>query len=326
MRRFWISVAVLALVTGGCKQEGPTGPGENGTGQGTGNLRIEAVVTPQGAFVELYDSTGQGITGATVIINGQTLTSTPLTPGVYMDTTIHYQKGETYELQVNAPGYGSASATVRAPQIDSLKITQPPRGAQLPPGDPIQVVWTYYGGQNDGLVGVNFSYENTDSLEYESDTLPGSTTQHTIPGSHTTRNGNATISVSAGKITAISGLLTPSYFAVGTYDEVEVVIGQGGGGGGTGTWSGTLQGTINGQTVTGTWYYANGYFGGTLSGGVSTYFGGQISSWPPQNATVFTQTGLTLSFTGAVQGNQVSGTWEVTAGGTGSGTWEGTQQ
>lgn len=332
MRRLWILTATLALILSGCTKESTTGPGEGGgggtgggAGSGTGNLVVEAAVTPEGAWVILKDSTGAPITGATVTINGRTLSSSPIIGGYYFDSTVVYRKGQTYELRVDAPNYGSAQATAQAPQIDSLKITDPTSGAQFNPGDPIPVSWTYYGGQNDGSVGVSFSYRDTTT--YFSGELSGSTTSHTIPGSATAQEGTARIFVSAGRYIEISGLADSSYFAVGTYDEVQVTIGQGGGG--TGDWAGTLEGTLNGQEITGSWYYTAGYFGGVFAstaGGDTTYFYGQISSWPPQNAWVYTQTGLVLSFTGTVQGNQVSGTWEAVFGGTGSGTWEGSRQ
>ncbi len=335
----WTVVAALALAGCSKKDEGGEGGGNTGggTGSGSGNLAVVAVVSPQLTYAELQDTLGQPIADAEVRINGVLLS--PAGPGFYMTNSVTYAKGETYTLSINAEGYGSAEATVTAPNIDSLKITAPNDGAQLEPNTAIQVNWSYYGGENNGLVGLSLDYTSpTDTTTYESGILDGATTSHTIPAEATALEGEASISVSAGDFAVIEGLPDPdptddfegSIFGVVTYDDVSVTIGSGGGGA-EGQWMGTLSGTMDNSAAGGYWTYpvvgnplANvGFMVATDQDTV--YLGGNTDTWPPQNLNLISedfQTTMTIS--GELVGSDsVAGTWEMSGVHNGSGTWGG---
>ncbi len=335
----WTVVAALALAGCSKKEEGGGGgTGGNtggGTGSGSGNLALIVAITPDFAYAELKDTLGNPITNAEVRINDVLLS--PASPGFYMTQSVTYAKGTTYTLSVNAEGYGTAQASVTAPGIDSLTITQPENGAQLNPNTEIPVSWTYYGGENNGLVGLSLDYSSpTDTTTYESGILQGSTTSHTIPASATALEGEATISVTAGDFALVEGLADPdptdpfegSIFGVFTFNTVDVTIGTGGGG--NQLWSGTLSGTVDNAPAAGYWSYpidnplANIVF--YVSTGADTLlFGGNASTWPPQNLSLVSEDlSSTLTISGELVGaDSVTGTWQMSGAHTGSGTWTG---
>ncbi len=333
----WTVVAALALAGCSKKDEGGEGGGNTGggTGTGSGNLAVVAAVTPSFAYAQLQDTLGQPIAEAEVRINGVLLSPAGL--GFYMTNSVTYAKGETYTLSINAEGYGSAEATVTAPNIDSLKVTAPNDGAQLEPNTAIQVNWSYYGGENNGLVGLSLDYSSpTDTTTYESGILDGATTSHTIPAEATALEGEATISVSAGDFAVIEGLPDPdptddfegSIFGVVTYDDVSVTIGSGST---EEYWVGTLAGTVDGGAAEGYWTYplvgnpvVNVGFR-VVTAQDTLYLGGNTSTWPPQNLNLMSedfQTTMTVS--GQLVGSDsVTGTWEMSGAHSGSGTWGG---
>ncbi len=334
----WTVVAALALVGCSKKEEGGGGGGSNtggGTGSGSGNLAVLAAVTPDMAYAQLQDTLGQPITGAEVRINGVLLS--PVGSGFYMTNSVTYAKGQTYTLNINAEGYGSAQATVTAPNIDSLKITAPNDGAQLDPNTAFQVTWTYYGGENNGFVGLSLDYTSpTDTTTYESGILDGATTSHTIPAEATALEGEATISVTAGDFARIEGLPDPdptdpfegSLFGAATFHKVNVTIGSGST---EEYWVGTLAGTVDGGAAEGYWTYplvgnpvANVGFR-VVTAQDTLYLGGNTSTWPPQNLNLMSedfQTTMTVS--GQLVGSDsVTGTWEMSGAHSGSGTWGG---
>ncbi len=335
----WTVIAALALAGCSKEEEGGGGNGGNtggGTGTGSGNLAVVAAVAQDLAYAELHDTLGNPVLNAEVRINGTLLN--PVGGGVYMTTSVTYAKGVTYTLEINAGEYGTAQATVTAPNIDSLQITQPSPGAQWEPNTEIPVTWEYVGGENNGLVGLSLDYTTpTDTTTYESGILSGSTTSHTIPASATALEGEATVSVMAGDFAVIEGLPDPdptdpfegSVFGVFTGDEVDLVIGSGGGGGNQ-QWTGTLTGTVDGNQASGYWYYpfdnplANTMFF-VATDTDTLYFGGNTSTWPPQDLSLMSQdltTSLTVS--GDLVGtDSVVGTWQMNGAHSGSGTWTG---
>lgn len=231
MRRLWLDglfiILVILLGLTGCKKEeettAPPPPG------GETNFSIVAIVHEDGATVFLWDSLGNTIDNATVVINNDTL---PLFFDIYYDTLVRFANGATYSLHVDAGTYGTLDAQVTAPSIDSLKISFPTPNTQLPMGSPVTVTWNYYGGTNDKDITVMFAYTDTTTY-YTWPALPGSSTSHTIPGSALYKNGDALITVYAGEFLSFEDLLPPpspdygfvSLFAVITSDQVNVVVG-----------------------------------------------------------------------------------------------------
>ncbi len=335
----WSVVAGLALMGCSKSNEGGGGGGQQGggTGSGSGNLALTAVVSKSLSYAELKDTLGNPISGAEVRINNTLLS--PLGPGFYMSTSVVYQKGTTYTLTVDAGEYGSAEATVTAPDVEAVEITAPENGAHFDKNSEISVSWTYGGGSNDGLVGLTFDYTSPqDTTTYESGILDGSTTSHTIPSSATFLDGHAVIDVIAGDYAVIEGLADPdpsddfegSIFGVFTDDTVGVNIGTGEGGT-EGQWAGTLTGTVDGSNAAGGWAYPYEGIPGVnvaffvYAGSDTLALGGNTSTWPPQGVQLMSMDfQTTMTITGQLVGaDSVTGTWEMSGAHSGSGTWGG---
>ncbi len=264
MRRYLMALGIASLLISGisCSSNQPTEPGNGGegggggSGSGSGAFSVEAYVSTGFSAVKLRDSLGNPITTATVVINGDTLS---LYGTTYYSNTVSYTSGETYNLSIDAGDYGTASATVTAPNIDGVNITSPDSGQVFQTGSPIDVSWVYQGGDNsDGKAGLTLYYDSRDTLTYYSGILNGTTTSHTIPAGATSLEGDAHISIMAGNLTTISGLLDPdpydgldgSFFIVYVFDYVDIYIGDTSGGGGTptdvsGDWGGRWQSLMN---------------------------------------------------------------------------------
>jgi hypothetical protein len=258
-----------------------------------------------------------------------------------MDTTLRYMKDSTYELVVDAGNLGQVVASVKAPSIDSVVIDEPMADTNIPKDTPLPVKWHYLGGTNDGVVGVSFAYDDSDT-GYFSGFLAGGTTQHTVPGEYLNRDGNASVSVFAGNYKKLDGLLSPppdtllglpglgySLFGAFVSSYVDVVVGQGSSLGGN--WMGILWGQVNGQHVDSLnsvwqWMSSNSNYQGQLTWGQNNQelFGGVVS-FPPSNAKVLGNLGDTsiLNTLEVLSGDTIHGTWELKGPNTGSGEWGG---
>ena len=188
-----VLLTVSIVLAAGCKKK-TTEPGGGG-GTASGKIRLAGFVTDMVSYVILEDSLGNPITDATVKINDVLLHYDPLLAS-YFDTTVKYQNGASYTLTVDAGDHGSVQATVVAPTIDSVRITNLTQNQNVLINQPLDVTWQYYGGSNDRYVYFEFAYDN-DSVSYFKYDLDGSTTSHTVPASELDHEGNADVTVGA---------------------------------------------------------------------------------------------------------------------------------
>lgn len=334
MRRYLIAIGIASMLIS-CSSKQPTEPGNGeeggGSGSGAGAFSVVAYVTTGMSVVKLMDSLGNPIGGATVVINGDTLSPYGTT---YYSNTISYAPGQTYNLTIDAGNYGTASATVTAPNIDGVNIVSPDSGQVFQTGSPINVSWSYQGGDNsDGKVGLTLYYDSQDTLTYYSGILNGTTTSHTIPSGATSLEGDAHISLMAGNIVTIDGLLDPdpfddidgSYFIVYTFDYVYIYIGDTTGGGNptdiSGAWYGRWESLMNanpgcnGDTlqVTIPSVASDGSFSADIDGGCAGNFTSNGTAIDFQvQMTTSTPYG-TLYYTGDINPtiDSIGGTWRV---------------
>ena len=257
----------------------------------------------------------------------------------YFDSTVKFQNGATYTIDVDAGTYGSAHATLTAPTIDSVRITSPQEGTQVPVGQDLPVTWQYFGGSNNGYAALNFAYDNGDTA-YDVWDMSGSTTNHTVPGSWLNMEGLADVTVYAYRYVTFPDLLNPrgdattpygtSAVGVGTFHSVQITVGQGGGGTGE-NWGGMFLGVVDGTIpVTGNWTYegASGTFSATLTG-FPTYneqFQATWGTFPSSPFQVVGNLGDTLTLLISYQtGDTLGGTWTLNGIHNGSGSWGGTR-
>ncbi len=225
-----ITLIFIGLMAGACATESPTEPAPPSPSY---NFSIAAHIFPGASVVVLADSTGNPIdtSRAEVYINDSPLL---YLYGKYISYSIFYTAGSTYNLKVIVDS-DTITASVTTPDLDSLRITQPPESTVFAPETAIPVSWSYYGSIGTGKAFVVMDYEIPDTTTYISGPLDGITTSDTIPPEATSLEGRARISVMGGDLATIPGLLDPdttdridgSYLAAYTLDEVYVEIGGG---------------------------------------------------------------------------------------------------
>ncbi len=339
MKKNLIGLLIVSVVLStGCKKK-TTEPGGGGEGTATGKLRVGGTVTEIGSFVWVQDSLGNPITDATVKINDAVLHYEQFF-SAFFDSTVKYQNGATYTLSIDAGTHGSAQATVTAPTIDSVRITNLTQNQNVLMNQPLDVTWQYYGGNNNKFVSFEFAYDE-DTTRYFKYDLDGSTTSQTVPASKLNHEGNADVSVTAYNYTHIEGAELPNgmdsppelgaVFGAGTIHTVQVHVTSdtsGGGGGGSSFWNGIFSGTVNGTEATGTWTYTPLPYP-TFNADIYAYpysenFLQLNVSFPFQQLTLTGSMGNTLTLVTTYQtADSVSGTWTLSGSANGSGTWGG---
>ncbi len=345
MKKAWTLLMVGVIALAGCKKSS-TGPGEGGEGgggegQASGVFALSGMISDFGTVIYVQDSLGQPITNATVEINNTLIPYFALMQA-YFDSTVKFQNGATYTIDVDAGTYGSAHATLTAPTIDSVRITSPQEGTQVPVGEDLPVTWQYFGGSNNGYAALNFAYDNGDTA-YGVWDMNGSTTNHTVPGSWLNMEGLADVTVYAYRYVTFPDLLNPrgdaatpygtSAVGVATFHSVQITVGQGGGGGGgTGEyWAGLFVGVVDNLPLTfpnSAWSYdgTSGTFTATLSN-IASYneqFSATGVTFPASPLQVIGNLGDTLNLVISYQtADSLAGTWTLTGPHTGGGTWGG---
>lgn len=323
------------LLAVGCKKSTTGTGGGGGGGSATGNLRVAGFVYDGGTYVVVQDSAGNPISNAVVVVNNDTIPYFSFI-GAYFDSTLVFEKGATYTLSIDAGSQGSVQASVTGPNIDSLHITSPTDGENVPLNEDLGVNWQYFGGNNDKYVSVGLFYGSEDTARYSEYDLDGSTTSHTIPGSYLNQDGTWSVIVEAYNYTQIEGARYPvgsqtppdlgAVFGAGWSHSVSIQTGSGGGGG---TWMGQLSGNVNGGPANGSWMYPSPVplynLGFTITfGGITEQFGTNVSSFPVNQATLQGTLGDILNITTTYQSSDsVAGTWQMSGTNSGSGTWGG---
>ncbi len=340
MKRIVLIALIGIIAISGCKKTTTGTGGEGGNeGEGSGRFALSGLISEVGTVIYVQDSLGQPISNATVEINNTVIPYFALMQA-YFDSTVKFQNGATYTIDVDAGTYGSAHATLTAPAIDSVRITQPQDGDQVPTGQDLAVSWQYFGGSNDGYAALQFAYDNGDTA-YDALDLSGSTTNYTIPGSWLNMDGTADVTVYAYRYVTFPNLLVPkgdastpygvSTIGVGAFHSVQITVGQGGGGGTGESWTGLFVGAVDFLPLTfpsSAWSYegTSGTFTAMLSN-VSTYseqFSATGVTFPASPFQVIGNLGDTLKMIITYQTpDSLAGTWALTGSHTGGGTWGG---
>ncbi|GEM_PF-6071317 len=159
MRRYMIGLLVIpAIITISCSRSTAPDNGDNTPPPPqytvNGVFEMEAIIANyrspvfsiDGAIITLNDTLGQSISSATVVVNGDTIPYT----GIYLDTVnVRYVAGYEYTLSVYIDSLNNLTATVQAPDVDSIRILSPALGDTLP-YDSLTLQWEYYGNPATG--------------------------------------------------------------------------------------------------------------------------------------------------------------------------------
>jgi hypothetical protein len=132
-----------------------------------------------GIALRYNDSNGRPLSGASVDVNGNTLTEDGNTGNyLYYDLNRNYSPGDTVQLNI-VTGIGSASASAVIPQ--RAAFTWPDSGDTLDPGIDNTIHWYYTGAQPDEVsISAARAVINPPQIFLDV-VLPGSVTQYTIP-------------------------------------------------------------------------------------------------------------------------------------------------
>ena len=162
-----------------------------GCGEETGSYLIEAYIGSQewgvgslAVYVGRLNSGDPSAKEAQVTFNG---TSIPLralastdADAVYVTVDCGWSPSTHYTLTVSLGGK-TATASFTSPGAYDVNITSPNDYSTFVPGQALNVIWEYSGGNPDWMV---FSVDHDSTILFE-DTLDGSLTSYTFPGTTT---------------------------------------------------------------------------------------------------------------------------------------------
>ncbi len=171
-------------------------------------------------YIYLADSAGNPLSGASVVINGDTIPEVEV--GAYGDTlNVLYEAGMTYELEITIDSATGLSATITAPPVDSVVITGVSPSDTLP-YDSLTFSWQVFGtpGTSTLVVIVEDTVFSIDN-QLTSYTLDTTLVLDLVRGS-----GDNSLSLGVGYFNRLDfpELIEGSSYMVGTFYITSVVV------------------------------------------------------------------------------------------------------
>lgn len=188
--RWLVGLAAILIFFFGCSSDSDGNGGGGGTGDAQKYL-IEAYIgsaewgiNSLAVYVGRLNSTDPSAKEAQITFNGtqiplRSLVSTD-DDAVYVSTNCGWSPSTNYTLNISLAGK-TATCSFTSPAAYDVNITSPADFSTFVPGQPLNVVWQYSGGNPEW---VEFSVEG-DTILLLCDTLNGSTTNYNFPGSVT---------------------------------------------------------------------------------------------------------------------------------------------
>jgi len=191
-----VLICIFLVVIAGCKSSSssPSSPAPTATSSPTPQIYVSFASagyiysgsTYYNVGLQVGDANGNSITGATVDINGNSLTM--VSPGVYhrQEVGIIPTPGATVIANISCSNGSISASSIWPPKVT---ILTPANGSNISRSADLNIQWSYIGGTPQAII----LQVIVDSTGYVNQTLPGTTTNYTVPANTLPSSGTVII-------------------------------------------------------------------------------------------------------------------------------------